>query len=57
MKDLSFFFHYKTIIKLLANEEAIKEPAATPAKNKKKVQKRVRQLTLRSLLFLVVVVV
>lgn len=33
---LSFFSLYKTIIKLLANEEAIKEPAATPAKNKKK---------------------
>lgn len=30
-----FLSLYKTIIKLLANEEAIKEPAATPAKRKK----------------------
>lgn len=33
---LNFFSLYKTIIRQLAYEEAIKEPAATPAKNKKK---------------------
>ena len=42
---LSFFSLYKTIIKLLANEEAIKEPAATPAKNKKKSSEKESQAT------------